>query len=130
MEKVLIEKIPQAREIPGVKRWVEDRGEFIQIAYREEMHHLALFEIKKGFYRGNHYHEKKEEVFYIVQGRIRAVFLDLDTREREDRILVRGNKLRFKPRCGHIFHGLEDTLIVEYSPQVFDPEDSYKINLL
>jgi dTDP-4-dehydrorhamnose 3,5-epimerase-like enzyme len=130
MRKVLFEQVPETREVPGVKRWEEDRGEFVQIAYREEMNHLAFFEIRAGFFRGNHYHEKKEEIFYIVQGRIRAVFLDMDTLEREERILIKGDKLRFKPRCGHIFHGLEDALVVEYSPQVFDPGDSYKINLL
>ena len=97
---------------------------------RGEMHHLVLFEIREGFSRGNHYHEKKEEIFYIAEGRIRAVFLDMDTRDREERILAKGDKLRIKPRCGHIFHGLEDALVVEYSPQVFDPGDSCKINLL
>jgi dTDP-4-dehydrorhamnose 3,5-epimerase-like enzyme len=130
MEKVLFEKLPLTREIPGAKRWEEERGEFVQVSYQEEMLHLALFEIKKGFSRGSHYHEKKEEIFYIHQGRMRAIFMDMDTFQKEERILEKGNRLRIKPRCGHIFTALEDTLVVEYSPQVFDPEDTYKINLI
>jgi len=129
-DKIMIERLPNTREIPGAKRWEEERGEFVQIAYQEEMRHLAMFEIRKGFFRGNHYHEKKEEIFYIFEGKIRAIFMDMDTLQKEEKILEKGDKIRFKPRCGHIFIALEDTLVVEYSPQVFDPNDSYKVNLI
>ncbi len=128
MAKFTIDKLPNTREIPGAKRWDEDRGEFVQVAYQEEMRHLAVFEIKKGFSRGNHYHKKKEEIFYIFDGRLRAIFLDMDTREKGEKILEKGDRLRLKPRCGHLFIALEDTLVIEYSPQVFDPADSYKID--
>jgi hypothetical protein len=43
MEKVVIEKLPNRKEGQGVKRWEEERGEFVQIAYQEEIHHLAIF---------------------------------------------------------------------------------------
>jgi len=129
MEKVFFEKLPLTREIPGAKRWEEEKGEFVQAAYQEEMRHLAVFEIRKGFFRGNHYHEKKEEIFYIFRGKIRVIWMDMDTFQKGERILEKGDKLRLKPRCGHIFTALEDTLVVEYSPQVFDPTDSYRIDL-
>jgi len=74
MEKVLIEKIPYTREMRGAKRWEEERGEFVQISYQEEIWHLAVFEIRKGFSRGGHYHEAKEEIFYVVSGKMRALF--------------------------------------------------------
>ena len=129
MNKATIEKLPNTKEIPGAKRWEEERGEFVQIAYQEVMRHLAAFEIRKGFSRGNHYHEKKEEIFYVFQGRIKATFIDMDTLEKEERILEKGDKIRVKPRCGHLFYGLEDTLVIEYSPQVYEREDTYKIDL-
>ena len=129
MNKVTIEKLPSTKEIPGAKRWEEERGEFVQVAYEEAIRHLAAFEIRKGFSRGNHYHEKKEEIFYVFQGRIKATFIDMDTIQKEERILEKGDKIRVKPRCGHLFYGLEDTLVIEYSPQVYDKEDSYKIDL-
>ena len=106
MNKVTIEKLPNTKEIPGPKRWEEERGEFVQIAYQEPMRHLAAFEIRQGYSRGDHYHEKKEE-----------------------KIFEKGNRIRVKPRCGHRFYGLEDTLVIEYSPQVYDKEDTYKVNL-
>jgi dTDP-4-dehydrorhamnose 3,5-epimerase-like enzyme len=129
MNKVTIEKLPDTKEILGAKRWEEEKGEFVQIAYQEGMYHLAAFEIRKGFSRGNHYHEKKEETFYVFQGKIKASFIDIDSLEKEETILGKGDKIRVKPRCGHLFYGLENTLVIEYSPQVYDKEDSYKVNL-
>jgi len=129
MNKVIIEKLPNTKEIRGAKRWEEERGEFVQVAYQEAVHHLAAFEIRKGFSRGDHYHEKKEEIFYIFQGRIKVSFLDMESLQKEERILEKGDKIRVKPRCGHLFYGLEDTVVIEYSPQVYDKEDSYKIDL-
>ena len=129
MDKVTIEELPNTKVISGAKRWEEERGEFVQIAYRETMHHLAAFEIRKGYSRGDHYHEKKDEIFYVFRGKIRASLIDMDTLQKEEKILVKGNRIRVKPRCGHRFYGLEDTLVVEYSPQVYDKEDSYKVNL-
>jgi dTDP-4-dehydrorhamnose 3,5-epimerase-like enzyme len=129
MNKLTIEKLPDTKEIQGAKRWEEERGEFVQVAYSETIRHLAAFEIKKGYSRGNHYHEKKDEVFYIFQGKIKASFIDIDTLQKEERILEKGDRIRVQPRCGHLFYGLEDTLVIEYSPQVYDKEDSFKINL-
>ena len=129
MNKVTIEKLPNTKEIRGAKRWEEGRGEFVQVAYEEAIRHLAAFEIRKGFSRGDHYHEKKEEIFYVFQGKIKASFIDMDTLQKQGRILEKGDKIRVKPRCGHLFYGLEDTLVIEYSPQVYDKEDSYKVNL-
>jgi dTDP-4-dehydrorhamnose 3,5-epimerase-like enzyme len=129
MNKVTIEKLPSTKEIPGAKRWEEERGEFVQVAYEEAIRHLAAFEIRKGFSRGDHYHEKKEEIFYVFQGKIKASFIDMDTLQKQERILEKGDKIRVKPRCGHLFYGLEDTLVIEYSPQVYDKEDNYKIDL-
>jgi dTDP-4-dehydrorhamnose 3,5-epimerase-like enzyme len=128
MDKVRIEKLPRSKEILGAKRWEEERGEFVQISYKEEMRHLAIFEIRKGFSRGNHYHEKKGEIFYVVKGKIRALLVDMDTVQKEEDVFEKGDKIRIKPRCGHIFFGLEDSLIVEYSPQIFDVEDRYGID--
>jgi dTDP-4-dehydrorhamnose 3,5-epimerase-like enzyme len=129
MEKVSVVNLAVGKEIPGAKRWNEERGEFIQIAYQEEIRHLALFEIKKGFSRGNHYHQKKEEIFYVHSGKIKAHFVDLETHERGEHLLEKGDKIKVKPRCGHVFHALEDTLVAEYSPQVYDIKDSYRIDV-
>lgn len=129
MRKVIIEKLPEKKEIDGAKRWEDEKGEFVQISYRENIGHVAFFELRKGQFRGNHYHEKKEEVFYIINGKIRAIFVDINTSEKEEQILTKGDKVQVPPRIGHIFHGLEDATVVEYSPQYYDKEDALQINI-
>ena len=129
MNKVVIEKLPVTKQMTGAKRWTEERGEFIQISYREEIRHLAIFEIRKGFSRGAHFHEKKEEVFYIFSGKLKASFMDMDTLQAQEHVLEKGDRIRIRPRCGHLFYALEETVVVEYSPQFYDPEDSYRWDL-
>jgi dTDP-4-dehydrorhamnose 3,5-epimerase-like enzyme len=126
MEKIFLEALPETKEIDGAKRWDDDKGAFAQICYREEARHIAFFTLKKGAWRGMHHHEKKDETFYVVGGRIRAVFVDLDTGERQECTLVRGDRLRIKPRCWHVFYGIDEASVVEYSPQVYDKEDAYR----
>jgi len=129
MKKLQIEKVPENRELDGIKRWEEDKGEFAQIAYGEVIRHLAWFTIRKGFWRGKHYHEKKEEIFYVISGRIRAVFIDMDTREREEHLLEKGDRVRIQTRVWHIFYGLEEASVVEYSPQFYDKEDAPRVDM-
>lgn len=130
MKKVRIEKLPETKGVDGAKRWEDAKGEFVQISYLESIGHVAFFELKKDQFRGNHYHEKKEEVFYIISGKIRAAFVDLDTSEHEERILIKGEKVRVLTRVGHAFHGLEDSTVVEYSPQFYDKEDALPMSIL
>ena len=129
MKKVVVEKLPETREIDGVKRWEDEKGEFVQISYREDIGHLAYFELKKGRFRGKHYHEKKEEVFYVIDGKIHAVFLDLETSEKQEYELSKGEKIRVPTRVAHVFYGLLDSRVVEYSPQYYDKEDAPRIEI-
>ena len=76
IDDIIIERLPETREMDGTKRWVDEKGEFVQISYREDIGHLAFFELRKGQMRGNHYHRKKDEVFYIISGTIEAVFAE------------------------------------------------------
>ncbi len=117
MDKVTVEKLPSTKELAGAKRWEEERGEFVQVAYKEAIRHLAAFEIRKGFSRGSHYHKEKEEIFYVFQGKIKASFLDMDTLQKEEKVLEKGDRIRVNPYCGHLFYGLEDALVIEYSPR-------------
>lgn len=129
MDRVIIERLPENKDLAGAKRWVDEKGEFVQISWREDIGHLAFFELRKGQFRGGHYHERKEEVFYVVSGTIRAVFADLGSGGRETRILEKGMKVRVGTRVGHRFEGVEDSLVIEYSPQYYDKTDALRADL-
>lgn len=129
MDRVIIERLPENKDLAGAKRWVDEKGEFVQISWREDIGHLAFFELRKGQFRGGHYHERKEEVFYVVSGTIRAVFADPGSGGRETRILEKGMKVRVGTRVGHRFEGVEDSLVIEYSPQYYDKTDALRADL-
>jgi dTDP-4-dehydrorhamnose 3,5-epimerase-like enzyme len=127
LKKLTVDRLPSTKEASGAKRWVEERGEFVQISHQEEIRHLAFFQIRKGYSRGSHYHEQKDEVFYVVDGRIRGLFRDIDTGEGGEFSFEKGDKIHVAPRLAHILYGLEETLVVEYSSQYFDANDSFSI---
>lgn len=48
--------------------------------------YFVTFE-KKNIVRGNHYHKNKKEWFVVVRGKLKAVFLDLKTKEKIELVL-------------------------------------------
>jgi mannose-6-phosphate isomerase-like protein (cupin superfamily) len=60
-----------------------------------------------------HYHTKKDEIFYIISGRIRLVYGD------KDEVLEAGQTVHIPPGTHHQFHPIEDTLILEVSTQMW-----------
>ncbi|MBP1749498.1 MAG: isoleucine patch superfamily enzyme, carbonic anhydrase/acetyltransferase [Deltaproteobacteria bacterium] len=129
VDDILIEDLPETREIDGIKRWVDEKGEFAQISYNEDIGHLAFFELRKGQMRGNHYHTRKEEVFYIISGMIEAVFAPVPVDKKRTVILKKGMKIHVPTGIAHSFYGIEDSLVVEYSPQYYDKTDAVKVNM-
>ncbi|OPY73129.1 MAG: hypothetical protein A4E62_00636 [Syntrophorhabdus sp. PtaU1.Bin002] len=52
MDKVVIEQLPEAKDIDGAKRWDEERGEFVQVSYREDIGHVAFFLDQRRLFTG------------------------------------------------------------------------------
>ena len=78
-----------------------------------------------GAWRGNHFHERKRESFYVIQGRVRAVFEDVDTGERDEAVLEAGDVAVIEPRCAHAFAALEYAQVIEASPLEYDAGDAF-----
>jgi mannose-6-phosphate isomerase-like protein (cupin superfamily) len=78
-----------------------------------------------GAWRGNHWHERRREALYVIRGRLRAVFEDIDTGERAEAVLETGDLLHIDPRCAHAFQALEYAQVIECSPLDYDAADAY-----
>lgn len=108
------------------QRIIEERGELAQIINNECFRHLVYLELKKGnFFRGRHFHLKREETFYVVSGKVRALFEDIETKERLEKVLIAGNKVTIFPKCAHIFFPLEYSQMIHFSKEKYDPADMY-----
>lgn len=124
---IKVDTLPiKIKDINGVKRWRDDRGECAQLTSDELPIHIAVLEIKEGTIRGDHYHKIAEEIFYIIYGTIILTVWDIRTRTYETYVLHDGDKVCIPPLYVHRFFSLKDTLIVEYSLTPYNKNDSYK----
>lgn len=103
-------------------------GEIAQIINGTSFNFLAYIEFQYNpkAPRGNHYHEVKNEYLYIVKGRLRAIYHDVDSGIQKETFLEAGNLINIKPRCAHVYFALEYTQAIEFSPNIFDPHDTKK----
>lgn len=78
-----------------------------------------LLVLKKGFRCSMHYHKVKDEVFYVIKGKVL-----LET-EQGARVMLPGDHVHIPQRLLHRFSGLEDSQIIEFSSH-HEEEDSYR----
>ena len=76
--------------------------------------------LREGYRCSLHYHKVKDELFYIIKGKI---LLELNG---ENIILIEGDWKRVKPMDIHRFSGIIDSIIIECSTH-HKEEDSYRI---
>lgn len=86
---------------------------------------LLFFE--KGKKCSWHYHEKKEETFYIHSGKLQLVYgYHHDFLDADKIILKPGDKFEIPRLLCHQMYALEDTEMYEFSTTHFD-SDSYRV---
>ena len=74
-----------------------------------------------------HYHEIKEETFYVHSGKLYLLYgFDDDINEAEGLILNPGDKFEIPRGLRHQMYAIEDTEMFEFSTQHFD-DDSYRV---
>jgi UDP-2-acetamido-2,6-beta-L-arabino-hexul-4-ose reductase len=69
---------------------IDERGSLVDNISKEVMESIKHFFVSKsapGVVRGNHYHLKKKEFFYVIQGECLAVVEDLMTKKREEKLI-------------------------------------------
>jgi quercetin dioxygenase-like cupin family protein len=132
--KVRVWNLPQVQPGPNEllqKRVMLPQGELAQFYDGEEgMQYIASIELKQGTVRGNHYHKIKREYVYILSGRVSFVLLDLETNAREEIELAGGSLAFIEPGIVHALDVKENGLAVEFSPNRFDPSDTYREKLV
>ena len=122
----VLEAPPAAPVLAGA-RILMPAGEAAPVFNGGPWRFIAYLEFLPGTnaWRGNHWHELKRESFYIIKGRVRGVFEDLDTLERTEAVLEAGDVVVIEPRCAHAFAALEYAQAIECSPLVYDAADAH-----
>ena len=129
-DKIVVKKLeiqqPPISSIGG--RIFTPAGEIAQIMSGLLIKYIAYIEFNNDpeLRRGNHYHKDKEEFLYIIKGKLKAIYKDLDTETIKELILETGDLIYIKPRCAHVYVPLEYTQAIEFSPFEYDPKDTHK----
>ena len=59
----------------------DDRGEIVDVFYKDSIHHVAVIKSNKGAIRGNHYHKKTIQHMLITKGSLEYWYKPLEDSE-------------------------------------------------
>ena len=77
--------------------------------------------IMEGYHTSMHYHNKKDETLYIMEG---SGYVEFDDGTRQS--FSKNDKIRIKPKTIHSIVAIENTIIHEYSTPY--PDDTIRVN--
>jgi mannose-6-phosphate isomerase-like protein (cupin superfamily) len=128
--KIIIEELPMEGNDSNERRIFSPKGEMAQILNRtdEAFKNLVYWELdstRTGQERGHHYHDKKTERFYVLTGELELSVKELESSSSKKLIVRAGNRLTIAPGVAHAFRSLMYAQILEYSPDPYDPTDTY-----
>ncbi|SRR5581483_6794456 len=105
-----VEDVPVVPKLWGYEKWLENNDKYC----------CKLLALNKGYQCSLHYHNDKDEMFYISKGHVRLESDGKISHMRE------GDYQRIKPGTKHRFRGIEDSVIIEVSTHHED-SDSIRI---
>ena len=101
----------------GYEKWIVNKDEYCG----------KLLHIIKGMKCSWHYHQKKDETFYLQEGKLLVRYSDEDDIDKAKlRIMERGDKFHVSRGLRHQMLALQDSDLFEFSTQHFE-DDSYRI---
>ncbi len=121
--------VQDPRSVPpeALKRLALSQGELAQVHNGAPgIQYLAYVELVSGTTRGNHYHQRKQESFYLISGEMELGLEDIATGE-QARVLCRaGDLMRIETGVAHVLRITRSGQGFEFSPQPFDSADVYR----
>ncbi len=67
-----------------------------------------------GAFRGNHYHKKNTEAFYVISGTFKLMAETLDKSEKEEYLIKARDFFTIKPNINHSFDYTENTQLISF----------------
>jgi len=133
--KVIVEELPVGGADPAERRIISAKGEMAQILNRagEHFQHLVYWDLdseKSKQMRGNHYHLRKTERYYVISGRLELLLEDVQSLQNDKIQLLAGNCITLHPYVAHTFKSLSYAQVLEFSPVPYDPGDTKSYELI
>jgi len=129
-KKVVIEQLPMGGNNSLERRIFSEKGEMAQILNRtdEAFRQLVYWELdstNSDQERGHHCHERRIERIYVLTGELELLLKDIDSSDSKKVIIKAGNRVTIGPRVAHAYRSLMYSQVLEYSPEPYDPIDTY-----
>jgi len=113
-----------------LKKYSDARGSLVENTKPEifkDTKHFFVSKSKPGVIRGNHYHLRKAEWFYVIQGNCRMIIKDIKTGKKETK-LVKANQnviISIEPGKSHAFKniGKEELILLALVNEVHNQKD-------
>lgn len=122
---------PTVAQAPALKRLLLPQGELAQFHDGDPVvHYIAAIQLKSDTVRGNHYHDEKQEWIYVLSGEMLLVVKDLESGEREQLPLAPGDLVYIAPRVAHAMQVLTPGFAIEFSPNRYNPADTFRTALI
>jgi len=107
----------------------DNRGKLIEVLLNinyKQMNHVIT---KKGFVRGNHYHKRTREFFYILHGKIVVTVTNIKTKKTTRFTAGPGSCFIIEPYENHTVEFIEDTEWIVLLSENFNPDnpDIYRV---
>ena len=83
---------------------VNDRGLFLGIIQESWIREINYVETTSGQVRGNHYHAETQEMFFVIEGRVKVKVYNIKTEEKEENIFEKGDIFIVYPYEVHTFY--------------------------
>lgn len=88
--------------------FADHRGKITGLMQNKEWKEVNYIESFKGTVRGNHYHKKTTEAFFIIDGKIQVSTSDIQTGIKKEFTIEKGDVTIINPMILHTFKILED----------------------
>ena len=95
--------------IPPYFYSVDGRGKVVGIFQGHKWEEINYVESSKGSFRGNHYHKKTIEGFFIIDGKIKVTLRDIINHSKRTFIAKKGDIFIINPNTLHTFEVLENS---------------------
>jgi UDP-2-acetamido-2,6-beta-L-arabino-hexul-4-ose reductase len=98
-------------KIINLRKYTDNRGSLVEntnIDIIKQSKHFFISKSKSGVVRGNHYHTKKSEWFFVIQGKCKICVKDINTNKKEEKTIKAEDNIMIHigPRKAHAFKNI------------------------
>jgi mannose-6-phosphate isomerase-like protein (cupin superfamily) len=123
-------QLPLGPDAPVLKRLLLPQGELAQFYDADQgIRYIAFLELLPGQVRGNHYHQVKEELVYVIRGGVLLEVADIDSNARASVALRSGDLAVIRTRIAHALRAVAPGQAIEFSSSRFDLADIHRFLL-